>query len=89
MTDAEFDELWRELKERDESELYDFLNRWNNMKMIEKENYVIQYEKEIEPCPFQEDQTDDEGGGKYYAGQKEYFAEYDNILRKLKSENRI
>lgn len=61
MTEAEFDEMWSKSKERDLRDLLDFLNRWNSMIMIEKENYVIQHETEIESSRFWEDLTDDEG----------------------------
>ena len=89
MTEEEFEELWRRTKEHDEHVLSEFLNRWNRMSEIEKENYVITQEKEIASSRFWEDFTDDNDNVEYYPGQKEYLEEYENIRHKLKKENRI
>lgn len=87
MTEEEFEKFWQRTKEHDERVLLEFLNRWNRMSEIEKENYVITQEMEIASSRFWEDFTDDNRD--YYPGQKEYLEEYENIRRKLKKENRI
>ena len=81
--------MLRKSNERDLRDLSDFLNRWNSMTMIEKENYVIKHETEIESSRFWEDLTDDEGDGEYYPGQKEYLAEYFEIKSTMKKVGRL
>ncbi len=85
------DEYWEKHNAASAWEFAQTLKRWNSMTIEEKEQDVIEKERQEHIYGrFWEDWSDDEcDEADYHPGQKEYEIEFDSIRKRLKKQGRL